>query len=147
MTDGRIPVRLRWLALICALMFAALTTRLWFMQVLAAQRYRKAAFHNGVRVVQEPAPRGLIYDRNGDLMVGNKASLTVTVNRDKLGVHKEEVLFRLSKLLHVPIGDLVARLKDKRYYVYTPVPVKAGVPKRVAFEIGEHQARYPGVTT
>src|SRR5438105_10304219 len=110
MTDGRIPVRLRWLALFCGLMFAALTTRLWFMQVLAAQQFRRQAFNNGVRVVQDAAPRGQILDRNGGLLVGNRASLTVTVNRDKLGVHEEEVLFRLSKLLHMPIGDIVQRL-------------------------------------
>ena len=147
MTEGRTPIRLRWLAVICALMFAALTTRLWFMQVLASQQYRRQAIANGVRVMEDPAPRGRILDRSGTLLVGNRPSLTVTVNRDQLGNHQEEVLFRLSKLLHMKVKDLVTRMNDPRYYVYTPVPVKADVSKRVAFQIAEHQQEYPGVST
>src|SRR5438874_1961841 len=72
MTDGKVPVRLRWLALFFALIFAALTTRLWFMQVLASQQYRIAAQQNGIRLVQDAAPRGRIYDRSGDLLVGKQ---------------------------------------------------------------------------
>jgi penicillin-binding protein 2 len=146
MTDGKIPVRLRWLALFCALMFAALTTRLWFMQVLAAQQYRIAAQQNGIRLVQDAAPRGRIYDRSGNLLVGNRASLTITVNRQQVGASEEGVLFRLSKLLKMPIKQLVSRMNDPRYYVYTPVPVASDVPRAVAFEIAEHPKLYPGVS-
>jgi penicillin-binding protein 2 len=128
-------------------MFGALTARLWFMQVLAAQQYRRQEVQNGVRVVQESAPRGRIFDRNGDLLVGNRASLTVMVDRDKIGTHQEEVLFRLSKLLRLPVKQLVRRINDKRYFVYTPVPVKSDIPKDVAFQIAEHQQQYPGVST
>src|ERR671931_982039 len=124
MTEGRIPVRLRWLAVLCALMFAALTTRLWFMQVLAAQQFRKQEVQNGVRVVQEAAPRGRILDRNGDLLVGNRATLTLMVDRQGVGSHMEAVLYRLSKLLKMPGKDLWERINDPRYYVYTPVPVR-----------------------
>jgi penicillin-binding protein 2 len=106
MTEGKIPARLKWLALLCALMFAALTTRLWFLQVLAFKEARAAARQNGIRLIEDPAPRGRIFDRNGNLLVGNRASLTVTVNRDKLGSHEEEVLFRLSKLLKMSVPDL-----------------------------------------
>ena len=77
MTEGKIPARLRWLALLCAIMFAALTTRLWFMQLLASEQYRAKARQNGIRFVQEPAPRGRIFDRNGALLVGNRPNLTV----------------------------------------------------------------------
>src|SRR4029453_16088518 len=42
--------RLRVLALLIALMFIALTTRLWFLQVLAAQGFEKDAMENSVRL-------------------------------------------------------------------------------------------------
>ena len=57
MTEGKIPARLRWLALLCAIMFAALTTRLWFMQLLASEQYRAKARQNGIRFVQERGER------------------------------------------------------------------------------------------
>src|SRR5438034_5738725 len=123
MTDDKIPARLKWLALFCVLLFAALTTRLWFLQVLSAREAQAAARQNGIRLVQEPAPRGRIYDSAGNLLVGNRASLTVMVNRQQLGNNGEAVLYRLSKLLKIRVQALVARINDPRYYLYTPVPV------------------------
>jgi penicillin-binding protein 2 len=146
MTEGKVPARLRWLALFCALMFAALTTRLWFLQVLSAAEAQKAARQNGTRIVQSDAPRGRIYDRNGNLIVGNRASLTVLVKREALGSHEEAVLFRLHKLLDIPVKALVTRINDPKYYLYTPVPVASDVPKSVAFQIAEHPKLYPGVS-
>jgi penicillin-binding protein 2 len=146
MTDGKVPARLRWLALFFALMFAALTTRLWFMQVLASAQYNQLAKQNGIRIVQTDAPRGRIYDRNGNLVVGNRASLTILVRREALGSHEEAVLFRLHKLLGIPVKALVSRINDPRYFVYTPVPVASDVPKSVAFQIAEHPKLYPGVS-
>ena len=39
-------------------MFATLTTRLWFLQVLAAEQYKAEAKDNAVRLIEVPAPRG-----------------------------------------------------------------------------------------
>jgi penicillin-binding protein 2 len=148
MTEGKIPVRLKALAFLCALMFAALATRLWFMQVLASEQYRTAANQNSVRLVYEQAPRGRIFDRNGTLLVGNRESLVVTVNRQELGQKKlERVLFRLSKLLGIPATELGDRLEDPRYYQFTPVPIAFDVPKRVVLFIAEHSDQFPGVDT
>jgi penicillin-binding protein 2 len=148
MTEGKIPVRLKALAFLCTLMFAALATRLWFMQVLAAEQYRKAANQNSVRLVYEQAPRGRIFDRHGNLLVGNRESLVVTVNRQELGQKDlEKVLFRLSKLLGIPATKLGARLEDPRYYQFTPVPIAFDVPKRVVLFIEEHSDHFPGVQT
>jgi penicillin-binding protein 2 len=146
-TEGRIGVRLRVLATLCAFMFAALGVRLWFVQVLASTQYRNQAEVNGTRLVPVPAPRGLILDRNGDVLVDNRPSLVVTVNRQEVGDREESVLFKLSKVLHVPVKDLVSRLNDLRYYQYQPIPVAFDVSKRVAFYLGEHQRQFPGVET
>ncbi|MDP9342304.1 MAG: penicillin-binding protein 2 [Actinomycetota bacterium] len=147
MTEGRMGVRLRVLATLCAFMFAALGVRLWFVQVLASTQYRNKAEVNGTRLVPLPAPRGLILDRNGDVLVNNRTSLVVTVNRQEVGDREESVLFRLSKVLHTPVKDLVSRLNDPSYYSYTPIPVAFDVTKRVAFYLGEHQRQFRGVET
>ena len=44
------------LAAVIAFMFAALVTRLWFLQVLAAEQYRERAEGNYVRITPIPAP-------------------------------------------------------------------------------------------
>ena len=57
--------RLKVLALLVAVMFAALATRLWFLQVLAVEQNRDAADNNSVRIVETDALRGDIKDREG----------------------------------------------------------------------------------
>ncbi|MGH2658140.1 MAG: penicillin-binding protein 2, partial [Actinomycetota bacterium] len=145
MTGDRAGLRLRVLAGLVAFMFAALTTRLWFLQVLASETYRTEATQNYVRLVGLPAPRGRILDDTGTVLVDNRRSLVVTVNRQAAGENLEEVLYRLSKLLGVRVEELTSRVEDPRYYVFQPVPVEVDAPKRVAFYIGEHSDELPGV--
>ena len=145
MTEGRTGLRLKVFAALVAFMFAALTTRLWFLQVLAAGQFRDQAKQNAVRLMDLPAPRGRILDDNGNLLVKNRVSLVVTVNKQAAGSRLEEELYRLSKLLDVPAAELAARVEDPRYYVFQPVPVQADVGKRMDFYISEHEKEFPGV--
>ena len=145
MTEGRTGLRLKVFAALVAFMFAALTTRLWFLQVLAAGQFRDQAKQNAVRLIDIPAPRGRILDDQGNLLVKNRVSLVVTVNKQEAGSHLEDELYQLSKLLGVPAEELAARVEDPRYYVFQPVPVEADVGKRIDFYISEHQKQFPGV--
>lgn len=145
MTEGKAGLRLRVLAGLVAFMFAALSTRLWFLQVLATERLREEAKQNAVRLVQVPAPRGRILDADGDLLVKNRTSIQVTINRQEAGDQEEQVLFNLSKLLGVPARVLSERLENPQFYAFTPVPVAVDVSKRMAYYIGEHPDEFPGV--
>ena len=148
MTEGKTGARLKVLALLCTFMFAALGTRLWFVQVLAQADYGKQAHLNSTRTLTLPAPRGRILDRNGHVLVRNRPSLVVTVNRQELpsdaGAVEREVA-RLAAVLHLPIATLKERIDTKRYYSFTPVPVAFDVAKKTFFYLGEHRLEFPGV--
>jgi len=133
------------LAWLVALMFGALTTRLWFLQVLAAPSFSKLANENQLRLVPIEPLRGEILDRNGVVLAGNRSTVAVVVDRQELGDQEEQVLFRLSNLLHVPVADLARRLSSVRYLPYQPVPVAEDVPDRAVFYIREHPDLFPGV--
>ncbi len=145
MTEGRTGLRLKVLAGLVLFMFAALSIRLWFLQVLATDWARDQASRNSVRVVALPAPRGRILDDKGNVLVGNEQSVVVTINRSQVAGQEEQVLYRLSQLLNISVGTLVGRMNDKRYYPYQPVPVAAGVPRNAVFYIAEHEKEFPGV--
>ena len=147
MTDPGAGLRVKVLAALVVVMFAALTTRLWFLQVLAAERFRSQANDNAVRIVEVPAPRGVIRDVDGTALVENKARRVVTVNREQLGDDAERVLMDLSRLVDIPADELGARLEDalKRYYVFSPIPLVVGVPKPVEFYIKENPDDFPGL--
>jgi penicillin-binding protein 2 len=126
-------------------MFIGLTTRLWFLQVLAADKYKHTKVTNRTRTVLTPASRGNIFDAHGTLLVGNRQSLQVQVNQQELGPNKTAVLTRLASLLHKKLSTLQASLADPKYYPYAPIPVASDVPKEVSFYVAEHAQQFPGV--
>lgn len=138
-------MRLKILATLFVLIFAAITTRLWFLQVLASEQFSELANQNQVRLVSIQPVRGLILDRNGNVLVGNRPSSVVTVDRLAMKESAEAVLLRLSELLEVDIDDLVERVKSPRYAPYQPVPVAEDVLEETIFYLREHERDFPGV--
>ena len=132
------------LAAVIAFMFAALVTRLWFLQVLAAEEYRERAEGNYVRITPIQAPRGRIIDRNGEPLVDNVTTTQITVDKDKVE-DSEALLSRLSTLLDVPVHALRERYEDPDYLPYQPVPVWENGPEKVIYYLEEHQDAYPAV--
>ena len=76
-------VRLSILGIVIISLFAALFSRLWYLQVMDSTTYKVAAKQNQVKVVFEPAPRGKILDRNGAVLVDNRYRFVVTLTRDQ----------------------------------------------------------------
>jgi len=132
-------------AIVVVSLFAALLARLWYLQVLAAPTYRVQADVNRVRTIYTEAPRGRILDRQGRVIVDNRVSDAVVVNREELGKRRDEVLPRLATVLNVPLADLQKRLDDKRYSPFKPIPVVDDVKKETIIYIREHQSDFPGV--
>src|SRR5437867_10077199 len=120
-------------------MFAALSARLWFLQVLASERLKAEGSNNTVRIVHTEAPRGRILEANGKVIVGNRPSLEVTANLQQLAADSEGELLRLSELLHVPVNVIRTRLASKIYYDYQPKPIAFDVSENAAAYIKEHQ--------
>jgi penicillin-binding protein 2 len=137
--------RLRVLALLVVLMFIALSTRLWFLQVLATQRFDKEAVNNSVRFVYKDPLRGQIFDAQGRKLVVNQGSLELRITPDQLGDQGEAVVGRVAELTNVPIADIVAKLQDTRYLPSQAIPVAGFVPEEVDWYVSEHPDRFPGV--
>jgi len=146
--EDRVKIRASILGLVALGLLGTLIARLWFLQVLTGNQYASAAERNRVRLVSVAAPRGRILDRNGTVLVKNRPSLAVAVDRDDLtSKNRARVVAALSRLLHVPVKTINARLADKRVSPYTPVVVAEDVTADVIFTIRERQDQYPGVET
>lgn len=145
--------RLKVFAILVVVMFAALSTRLWFLQVLATEVYAQEAQNNGVRAIAIDALRGEIWTADqygkpkGTPLVKNRSSIEVRVDKQELEASgmAEQVLGELSELLDIPVKQIRRDLESKKYYDYQPKPVAEFVPEQVAFAIRERQERFPGV--
>jgi penicillin-binding protein 2 len=142
-------LRLAVVGVVAVSLFAALLARLWFLQVLEAPELALRAEASSVREVLEPAPRGRILDREGRVLVDNRASNVVAIDRLQLDgftdEEREGLLARLSAVLSVPVPDLEERLGSRRVSPYTPVPVAEDVDERLMIDLRERQDEFPGV--
>lgn len=105
--------------------------RLFFLQVVDTT-YKEFATSNVLRkIVQYPA-RGLIYDRNGELLVYNKAAYDLLVTPREV---KEFDTLRFCGLLDITIDEFRLRLKEARdYSPFKPsVIVKQISPEKYAY--------------
>ena len=148
-TARRLPSlesRLQQLGLALAVAFAVLAARLWYLQVMRGEHYAVLAESNRIRQVPLTAPRGLIYDREGRLVAGNRRSFTVSLVPDRPPEQREAVLQRLAELLGVPRAALEAAWEEG-YQPGSHAPVRLwreASPSQVT-AVEEHRARLPGV--
>ena len=138
-------VRLSVVGIVVFSLFAALFSRLWYLQVMDRQTFERAANNNRIRIVHEEAPRGLILDRKGRPLVVNRSSLAITVSRAELKGKADDVVPRLAALLGISKEELTRRINDPRFSPYKPVPVATDVDKDKVVYVKEHAAEFPGV--
>lgn len=147
-------MRLGILAVVVFALFTALFARLWYLQVLSTDDFVQAAEENRIRVVQVEAPRGRILDRNGAILVDNRVSIVVTVDRVLFNelddADASAMLNRLAAELTrygspTTVKDLLARVNDQRYSLYAPVPVAEDATEELKIYVEEHGELFPSV--
>jgi penicillin-binding protein 2 len=139
-------LRLTFLTLLVVSLFVLLFARLWFLQVMAGERYATLAEGNAVRTVELEAPRGKILDRHGEPMVHNRFALVVSVQPAEMGERRDEVLADLADLLGLSVAEVEERIEGSRVSPFRPKPVALDVPEDIVFYIHENAStRYPGV--
>ncbi len=123
--------------------------QLWQLQVVSGSQYRQFADENRLRQSAVKAPRGVMYDRNGVLLVRNVPSYTVAIVPAALPDAQQKTVFaKLGSLLAMSATKVRTTFDKNRVQVgeYTPVPIKAQVSTEIAFRIEESHLDLPGVT-
>jgi penicillin-binding protein 2 len=142
----RTVIRLRVLGVVVAALFSLMFIRLWYLQVLDTSAYSKTVTANQVRPVEVPAPRGLIADRNNNIIVGDQVTQDVTLSRVAAQEHPA-VVGQLAALLGMSSAQIEADLANVQYSLYKPVPILENAPLSDVLYIGEHASMFPGVST
>jgi penicillin-binding protein 2 len=88
--------------------FVFLISGFWKLQVQNPDVYSEAAEHNRIKSTPILAPRGKILDRDGRVIVDNKASYSLLLNRDQI---KPEHLPAIAAALQLDYGDLTGKIR------------------------------------
>ena len=147
-------VRLSALGIVALSLFLALFVRLWFLQGIDRQKFEVASASNRLRVIHEEGPRGRILDRNGKVIVDNRTSRVVALDREPLrkmddderNAHFEELARTMTELGRpTKVALIQKRYDDKRYAPQEYVPIVEDVTEEVEIHLSERAERFPGV--
>jgi penicillin-binding protein 2 len=134
--------------------FCALFARLWYLQVMEAPQLEVQATANRTRTISVEAPRGRILDRNGKVIVDNRTSRVVTVDRSKfkqLGQADQDALVaKLAETITrfgtpIKIDTIQQRLADQQYDDLQPVPIISDVTQDLMIYLSERADEFPTV--
>ncbi|WP_298126810.1 penicillin-binding protein 2 [Brevundimonas sp.] len=122
-----------------------LTARLGQLQVVQAQEYATLAAANQFNYRLVPPPRGLIKDRNGVIVAGNRPSFRVLVVRDETK-DLDQTLDLLGQLLPDTVDRRRAIIRDVNAAPrFSPVPVKSDLSWEEFAKVNLYANELPGV--
>lgn len=136
--------RFRYLYWIVIFIFAALICRLVYLQLFEGSYYHGLADGNRLRAIPIAAMRGVMYDRNGQILVGSRPSFMVTYVPTKKGISDAE-LDSLSKLLNVPKDKLQEKIA-KGKNSFEPTILAQDLTQDIVTRVEERRNDLPGVS-
>lgn len=139
------PKRLYSAIVVFVALLLALTGRLWYLQILKGKDFFIASERNRVRQVTRPAPRGLIFDRNGTLMLSNRPFFDLVIVPQYLQ-DRQNTLKIVSELFNIPLEQIEQRLNESRGLPgFVPVRIKRNLSLHEVAMMESNNFFLPGV--
>jgi len=146
----QLALRIGILGAVALLAFGVLFFRLWALEVLSGPQYLQAALDNQIRSIRVEAPRGQIVDVNGRPLVINVPGTAVELHPADLPMTwaaRLHELRRLSRIVKVPVNEMLRGIKARGNDPVTPVIVREDVKRTAPINyLYEHGDEFPGVS-
>ena len=79
----KVSIRLSVLQYLLVFIFSALAVGFWLLQVAQHAKYAELAENNNQRTLALRAPRGVVFDRGGQVLVENRHSYSISIVREQ----------------------------------------------------------------
>jgi len=132
--------------LVCVIAaFSILLMRLFFLQVIKGEEFRRLSENNSIRLQNIDPSRGMIYDRGGKLLVDNRPSFDVSIIlKDARPVKK--TIKKLSRYIKFPADELMMKIASKKdISLYKPVLLKQDIGRDTMAAVEVHKYELPGI--
>jgi penicillin-binding protein 2 len=125
--------------------FCLIFIRLFYLQVVNGDELRRLSKNNCIRLKSTDPSRGMIFDRNGTLLVDNRPAFDLNiVLKDAKPV--EQTVKKLSKYINVPESELMAKIEnDKTVSSYKPIILKKDIGRDTLAAVEVRKFDLPGV--
>lgn len=138
--------RLVLTSVIMAAMVALLVFRYYTLQVVHHEDYATRSDRNRVHVQPVPPTRGLIYDRDGELLADNRPSYTLSIIRERVG-DMEGTVELLRTLVDIPQSDLEKFYDQLQQWrrPFEAIPLRYGLTEEEIARLAVNEYRLEGV--
>jgi penicillin-binding protein 2 len=103
--------------------FVALALAFWYFQVVQHARFREMAENNHQRQLGLRAPRGVIFDREGKVLVENRDSFVISLVREH-SRDLDSTIRRLARVVDVDVAAVRDAIRRHRAdALYRPIPI------------------------
>lgn len=123
--------------------FAICSVQLFNMQILQQPAYSEKSDENSVKPIYQLAPRGIFYDRNHKVLVGNKPSFTLRITPS---TYDKKLSPYLETILGMSPGYIDRILKlNESYSKFIPRKIAKDVSFKAIAWYEENSSKLPGV--
>jgi penicillin-binding protein 2 len=140
-------VRLRLIQAIVLVLLGLLGVRLYLLQIINGSRYAEIAENQRIRLLPIPAPRGVIFDRNGHLLVDSRPIYSVILSReDTKAIDRSSLIRPLSEGLGID-GEILRERFDqvKSQPAFESILIKEGATQADIAWVDAHQLELPAL--
>src|ERR671932_1024853 len=143
-TRAKMQVRVLGFAALVSIFFLVLGFRLWYLQVLTGDEYTNSAQATQTRSVKIPAQRGVIYDRNDEVLANNVPGLNVTIVPNAIPREKIE---ELADILNADKKEVLSRYDAaiESGNQYSPMLVKENASREDIMYVSERTEEFKGL--
>src|SRR4051812_27271823 len=140
-----LSTRLSALQYIVAGAFAALAVGFWVFQVAQHERFREMAENNHLRRLPLPAPRGVLLDRDGKILVENQNSFNIALVREQTK-NLDETLHALATATGADEAQLQETVvRRRRDPSYRPIVLIENATREQVIAVWARRWELPGI--
>ena len=149
-------LRLAVLAAVAISLFVPLVARLWYLQVIKETAFVERAADNTTETIIELAPRGRILDAKGRILVDNRASILVTIDKEEMATvgadDLQDLFFDLATEISrsgnlTKVTEIESAYRSNRYGPFAEVPVVQDISEELQIYLAGYSYKFPGVNT
>lgn len=138
--------QLKKATIVVLIFFVGLIFRLWYLQVVNGWKYRAKSENNRIHLQDIPPLRGMIFDRNGRLLVDNRAGYDLCVIPEDVQ-DPEGLLNSLNDLVGVDLDQARDRFREGLNSLpFKTVRIKKNISRDELAAIETHRFNLPGIT-
>jgi len=139
--------RLLWVGGLIIVMTIMLLVRYFYLQIVEHKTFSTRADANRILTLPLPPTRGLILDRNGEILADSRASFSLSIVSERT-VNLSDTINELKTLLNIrddEIEKFEQRRKQRNHRPFEPVPLRYRLNDAEIAIVAVNEWRLPGV--